>query len=143
MTIASKPAEQATIKQATTKQTPYAVLPAEIETLRDFTWRREAERRIETVTEAERFINEVGFANSLTDSRTPGASLYVAVCGRRDCRQPRNVQKDPEMSTAWHLKDEILRRGNVYYARLRGAHVLYTSLVDSALQCDLRNRKAR
>jgi hypothetical protein len=28
----------------------------------------------------------------LTDSRRPGPSLYVAVCGRRDAHMPRNVQ---------------------------------------------------
>ena len=31
---------------------------------------------------------------------------------------PRNVQKDPEASLTWVLKDEIVRRGNVYYAKL-------------------------
>jgi hypothetical protein len=31
---------------------------------------------------------------------------------------PRNVQKDPESSLTWMLKDEIMRRGKVYYAKL-------------------------
>jgi hypothetical protein len=31
---------------------------------------------------------------------------------------PRNVQKDPESSLTWTLKDDILARGNVYYAKL-------------------------
>jgi hypothetical protein len=31
---------------------------------------------------------------------------------------PRNVQKDPETSLTWELKDEILGRGKVYYAKL-------------------------
>jgi hypothetical protein len=31
---------------------------------------------------------------------------------------PRNVQKDPEASLTWTLKDEIMRRGKVYYAKL-------------------------
>ncbi len=31
---------------------------------------------------------------------------------------PRNVQKDPESSQTWFLKDEILRRGRVYYGKL-------------------------
>jgi hypothetical protein len=31
---------------------------------------------------------------------------------------PRNVQKDPESSHTWILKDEILRRGKVYYGKL-------------------------
>jgi hypothetical protein len=31
---------------------------------------------------------------------------------------PRNVQKDPEASLTWVLKDEVMQRGNVYYAKL-------------------------
>jgi hypothetical protein len=42
----------------------------------------------------------------------------VAVCGRRDAVMPRNVQKDPEASLTWELKDELVRRGKVYYAKL-------------------------
>ncbi|HWN97791.1 MAG TPA: hypothetical protein VNS63_00815, partial [Blastocatellia bacterium] len=52
------------------------------------------------------------------DARRPGPSLYIAVCGRRDAFMPRNVQKDPESSLAWVVKDEVMRRGRVYYAKL-------------------------
>lgn len=31
---------------------------------------------------------------------------------------PRQVQKDPESNLAWHLKDDVMRRGSVYYAKL-------------------------
>lgn len=93
-------------------------LPAEIEDHRDRAWRREAIGQVETVSAAERFIEEVGFAACMTDCRKPGPSLYVAVCGRRDAVRPRNVQKDPEASLAWTLKDEIFGRGRVYYAKL-------------------------
>jgi len=75
-------------------------------------------RRIENAYEAERFIERVGFAACMTDARRPGPSLYVAVCGRRDAVMPRNVQKDPESSLTWTLKDELLSRGHVYYAKL-------------------------
>lgn len=54
----------------------------------------------------------------MTDSRRPGPSLYIAVCGRRDAVMPRNVQKDEEASAAWLLKDEVVRRGQVYYGKL-------------------------
>jgi Winged helix DNA-binding domain len=97
---------------------PPRPLPEEIEEYRDQQWRREAMRPIETAFDAERFVEHVGFAACLTDSRRPGPSLYVAVCGRRDAVMPRNVQKDPEASLTWGLKDEMLRRGNVYYAKL-------------------------
>jgi len=96
-------------------------LPEEIEIYRDRLWRRDPENRVEDVYSAERFIEEVGFCSTLTDSRRPGPSLFVAVCGRRDAHSPRNVQKDPESRLAWTLKDEIMRRGRCFYGKvLRG-----------------------
>jgi hypothetical protein len=101
---------------------PKPPIPAEIEDYRDERWRREATRQIETAFEAERFVEQVGFTACLADAKRPGPSLYVAVCGRRDAMMPRNVQKDPEASLTWQLKDEIVRRGKVYYGKLaRGA----------------------
>ena len=97
---------------------PKPHIPANIEDYRDDRWRREGARQVETAFEAERFIEQVGFAACLTDSRRPGPSLYGAVCGRRDAVMPRNVQKDPEASLTWVLKDEIIKRGKVYYAKL-------------------------
>jgi DNA-binding protein H-NS len=93
-------------------------IPSEIEEHRDASWRREGTRQVSTAIEAERFIEQVGFASCLTDSRRAGPSLYIAVCGRRDAVMPRNVQKDEEASLAWVLKDEVIRRGHVYYAKL-------------------------
>ena len=93
-------------------------LPEEIETYRDRRWRREPESRVEDVHAAEQFIESVGFCAAMTDSRRPGPSLYIAVCGRRDAHMPRNVQKDPESSLTWVLKDEVMRRGRVYYGKL-------------------------
>lgn len=93
-------------------------LPEEIEAYRDRMWRREPESRIEDAFGAERLIEELGFCAALTDARRPGPSLYLAVCGRRDAYMPRNVQKDPESSLTWRLKDEVMRRGRVYYAKL-------------------------
>jgi hypothetical protein len=97
---------------------PRPELPDFVEDHRDTHWCREDMRRIETAYEAERFIERVGFAACMTDTRRPGPSLYVAVCGRRDAVMPRNVQKDPESSLTWTLKDELLARGKVYYAKL-------------------------
>ena len=97
------------------------MLPEEIEVYRDRMWRREPENRVEDVYAAERFIEEVGFCEALTDSRRPGPSLYVAVCGRRDAHMPRNVQKDPESRLAWTIKDDVMRRGRCFYGKvLRG-----------------------
>jgi hypothetical protein len=93
-------------------------LPEEIEAYRDRMWRREPESRIEDAVGAERLVESVGFCAAMTDARRPGPSFYIAVCGRRDAHMPRNVQKDPEASLAWVLKDEVMRRGRVYYAKL-------------------------
>jgi DNA-binding protein H-NS len=95
-------------------------IPEEIEEYRDGRWCREGTRQVETARDAERFIEQAGFAACLTDSRRPGPSLYVAVCGRRDAVMPRKVQKDPEASLTWVLKDELIGRSNVYYAKLAG-----------------------
>ncbi|HEX8142991.1 MAG TPA: crosslink repair DNA glycosylase YcaQ family protein [Pyrinomonadaceae bacterium] len=93
-------------------------LPEEIEAYRDRMWRREPDSRIEDATEAEKLVESVGFCAAMTDVRRPGPSLYIAVCGRRDAHMPRNVQKDPESSLTWRIKDEMMSRGRVYYAKL-------------------------
>lgn len=93
-------------------------LTADIEEFRDRHWWRDEQRAVQSALDAERFVEHVGFASCLTDSRRPGPSLYVAVCGRRDAVMPRNVQKDPEASHTWLLKDDVVRRGKVYYGKL-------------------------
>src|SRR6202008_3522137 len=103
------------------------MLPEKIEVYRDRMWRRDPENRVEDVYGAERFVEEVGFCEALTDSRRPGPSLYVAVCGRRDAHMPRNVQKDPESRLAWTIKDEVVRRGRVYYGKLRGNRAIFVA----------------
>src|SRR5436309_12279491 len=93
-------------------------LPEEIEAHRDRMWRREPESRVEDASDAERLIEDVGFCAAMTDARRTGPSLYIAVCGRRDAHMPRNVQKDPESSLAWVIKDEVMRRGKCFYGKL-------------------------
>ncbi len=100
-------------------------LPDEIEDYRDRRWLRSETVRVNTAQQAERFIEQVGFAACMTDSRRPGPSLYIAVCGRRDAIMPRNVQKDPESSHTWRLKDELMRRGHVYYAKLSRGRAMF------------------
>ena len=104
---------------------PRPQIPANIEDYRDEQWRREGTRQVETALDAERFIEQVGFTACLADSRRPGPSLYVAVCGRRDAVMPRNVQKDPEASLTWRLKDELVRRSRVYYAKLARGQAMF------------------
>src|SRR3954469_25054431 len=102
-------------------------LPEHIELHRDFRWRREEDIRVERALDAERFVEDVGFANTLTDTRRPGPSLYIAVCGRRDVSLPRNVQKNEETRLTWYLKDEVMRRGRVYYAKLAGGRSMFVA----------------
>ena len=104
---------------------PRPTIPDDIEEFRDRRWRREATRQVESAHDAEQFVEQVGFAACLTDARKPGPSLYVAVCGRRDAVMPRNVQKDPEASHAWLLKDEVIRRGKVYYGKLARGKTMF------------------
>jgi hypothetical protein len=102
-------------------------LPEQIELHRDLRWRRDEDLRIESAVDAERFIEDVGFANTLTDTRRAGPSLYIAVCGRRDVSLPRNVQKNEETRLTWYLKDEVMRRGRVYYAKLAGGRSMFVA----------------
>src|SRR5688572_19038422 len=104
---------------------PAQQIPEQFQEYRDERWCREGTRQIETARDAERFIEQVGFAACLTDSRRPGPSLYIAVCGRRDAVMPRNVQKDPEASLTWVLKDEMVKRGRVYYAKLARGKTMF------------------
>src|SRR5215207_6059430 len=93
-------------------------IPKHVEEYRDHKWHREESRRVETAAEVEAMVEDLGFCLGLTDIRKNLPSVYIAVCGRRDAHMPRNVQKDPEASRAWVLKDEVVARGKVYYAKL-------------------------
>jgi hypothetical protein len=102
-------------------------LPESVEIYRDRVWHRESENRVEDAPSAESFIDRVGFCSAMTDCRRPGPSLYIAVCGRRDAHMPRNVQKDPESGLAWTIKDDVMRRGRVYYGKLRKGRSTFIS----------------
>jgi hypothetical protein len=103
------------------------ILPAEIEDYRDRKWHREDSLKIATAQDVEAMVEDLGFCLGLTDVRKNLPSVYVAVCGRRDAHMPRNVQKDPEASAAWVLKDEVVARGRVYYAKLVKGHSMFVA----------------
>ena len=100
-------------------------LPPEIEQYRDRKWRREEALKVDTVEAVETMVEDLGFCLGLTDVRKNLPSVYIAVCGRRDAHMPRNVQKDYEASRAWVLKDEVIARGKVYYAKLVKGHSMF------------------
>jgi Winged helix DNA-binding domain len=93
-------------------------VPEEIEAYRDRKWRREDWLKVDKAEEVEAMVEDLGFCLGLTDARKNLPSVYVAVCGRRDAHMPRTVQKDFEASRAWVLKDEVIARSRVYYAKL-------------------------
>ena len=100
-------------------------LPDEIEQYRDRKWRREESLKIDTAEDVEAMVEDLGFCLGLTDVRKMMPSVYIAVCGRRDAHMPRNVQKDYEASRAWVLKDEVIARGKLYYAKLVKGHSMF------------------
>ncbi|MGB7070849.1 MAG: crosslink repair DNA glycosylase YcaQ family protein [Pyrinomonadaceae bacterium] len=100
-------------------------LPEEIEQYRDRKWRREEVQKVETAAGVESMVEDLGFCLGLTDERKRLPSVYTAVCGRRDAHMPRNVQKDPEASLAWVLKDEVIARGKVYYGKLVKGNAMF------------------
>lgn len=102
-------------------------LPEEIERYRDRKWRREEILRVENAFAVEDLVEDLGFCNALTDDRTDLPSVYIAVCGRRDARTPKNVQKDYETSLAWTLKDEVMMRGRVYYGKLVRGRAMFVA----------------
>jgi hypothetical protein len=53
-------------------------LPEQIELHRDRMWSRDEDLRIESAVDAERFIEEVGSANTLTDARRAGPSFRTS-----------------------------------------------------------------
>jgi len=74
--------------------------------------------KVDSAEDVEALVDEIGFCLGLTDARKGLPSVYIAVCGRRDAHLPRNVQKDYEASRAWVIKDEVIARGRLYYAKL-------------------------
>lgn len=101
------------------------MLPEEWERYRDRKWRREDALKVSTVEDVEAMVEDIGFCLGLTDVRKNMPSVYIAVCGRRDAHMPRNVQKDPEASSAWVLKDEVIARGRLYYGKIYKGHSMF------------------
>lgn len=102
-----------------------SVLPEEFEQYRDRKWRREDSLKVSTVEDVEALVEDIGMCLGMTDERKRMPSVYIAVCGRRDAHMPRNVQKDPEASLAWVLKDQVVARGRVFYGKVYKGHSMF------------------
>lgn len=102
-----------------------SVLPEEFEQYRDRKWRREDSLKVSTVEDVEAMVEDIGMCLGMTDERKRMPSVYIAVCGRRDAHMPRNVQKDPEASLAWVLKDQVVARGRAFYGKVYKGHSMF------------------
>src|ERR1041384_4182035 len=94
------------LKPPALNQMTNSPLPDHIELHRDRMWRRDEDVRVESAIETERFIEDVGFANTLTDTRRAGPSLYIAVCGRRDVS--RSEEHTSELQSLAYLVCRLL-----------------------------------
>jgi len=101
-------------------------LPEQIELHRDRMWRRDEDLRIESAVDAERFIEDVGFANTLTDARRAGPSLYIAVCGRRDVSLPRNVRRTKRRASPGTSRTKVMR--SITAANENGIAMAFTGI---------------
>jgi len=89
-----------------------------VEAWRDHSFRRLAPLRVRGERSALQFVNAVGFCFTLSHFHWPVASLYVAVCGRRNPRWPRHTHHDPEIGLTWNLKDSLPANRLTYYGKL-------------------------
>ena len=89
-----------------------------VEAWRDRSFRRLPALKVRGERSALQFVNAVGFCFTLSHFDLPVASLYVAVCGRRNPRRPRHTHHDPEIILTWNLKDSLPAKRLVYYGKL-------------------------
>ena len=101
---------------------------AQLEALRDQTFRRRPAIRVRGEKSALAFINEVGFSFTLSDFGLPVPCLAMAVAGRRRRPWPRHTHHDEPIGLAWNLKDSLPAKKLVYYGRLVKGKPTLTSL---------------
>jgi hypothetical protein len=98
----------------------------DIQSRREFSYRRTPERRVRTVEEARVFVEEVGFCHfwPIKDIEMP--SLFHAVAGR--ARTVPSVHDDPDLSKTWGWKDSSLDKKWWYYGKLLRRRATLVSL---------------
>jgi len=89
-----------------------------VEAWRDRTFRRLPALKVRGERSALQFVNAVGFCFTLSHFGLPVASLYVAVCGRRNPRWPKRTHHDAEIGLTWNLKDSLPAKRLVHYGKL-------------------------
>jgi hypothetical protein len=89
-----------------------------VEAWRDRSFRRLPALKVRGERSALQFVNAVGFCFTLSHFGLPVASLYVAVCGRRNPRWPKRTHHDAEIGLTWNLKDSLPAKRLVHYGKL-------------------------
>lgn len=87
-----------------------------IDTLRAYIYRRTKIRRVRTIEEAERFVNDVGFCFFWPIQGAELPNLFHAIAGR--VRVVPNEHDDPDLSKCWGWKDQSLGQRRWYYGKL-------------------------
>lgn len=89
-----------------------------VEAWRDRSFRRLPALKVRGERSALQFVDSVGFCFTLSHFGLPVASLYVAVCGRRNPRWPKRTHHDAEIGLTWNLKGSLPAKRLVHYGKL-------------------------
>ena len=93
-----------------------AIKRKQIETIRSHLYRRTPARRVQTMEQAEQFVNEAGFCFFWPIKGVELPNLFQAIAGR--AREVPMAHDDPDMSKCWGWKDQALGQRRWYYAKL-------------------------
>ncbi len=93
-----------------------SITSKQIDLIRTHTYRRTKERRVQTIEQAERFVNEVGFCFFWPIQGVELPNLFHAIAGR--VRNVPNEHDDPDISKCWGWKDQSLGQKRWYYGKL-------------------------
>jgi hypothetical protein len=99
-----------------------------LEKLRDKTYRRTRARRVRTMGDAARFIDEVGFCLLFASTHVPRfelPSLFEAVKGRRDARIE---DWDEDTDRVWVWKNDLPARKRAYYGKALAGKPVFVSI---------------
>jgi hypothetical protein len=88
----------------------------QIDTIRAGNYRRTKTLRVQTIEQARRFVNDVGFCFFWPIQGVELPNLFHAIAGR--VRDVPNEHNDPDISKCWGWKDQSLGQKRWYYGKL-------------------------
>jgi hypothetical protein len=94
--------------------------------IREYTYHRTPERRLQTIEDARVFVDEVGFCHFWPIKGVETPSLFHAIAGR--VREVPNQHGDPDLSKCWGWKDNSLDKRWWYYGKLLRRRATLVSL---------------